>query len=149
MPSFADLRPTDPAILVPSAMLITLPYRVFMAALEIMKGRGNLNPALMNEVVEERESRRLNALRMSFRVEPWKVPHEAFAELEYREFIKMEPTDGHSGDDNAGVLRATVDRVWVGCDVPNSLLLRPRSPALVFGRTASFGPGPSTASNAA
>jgi hypothetical protein len=147
MPSFADLRPTDPAILVPSAMLITLPYRVFMMALEIMKSRGNLSPELMNEIVEERESHRLMALRVSMRVAPWEIDPEAHVELEYREFVKMEPTD-HIGDNTTRVLRATVDRVWVGNDVPNSSLVGP------FGsngpsRTPSFGPGPSTPSNAA
>jgi hypothetical protein len=147
LPSIADERPTDPAILIPSAMLITLPYRVFMMALEIMKSRANLSPELMNEIVEERESRRLLALNISFGVPPWEVAPEALAELEYREFVKMEPTD-RVGNNNARVLRATVDRVWVGREVPESPLLRPfGSP--VLGRSPSFGPGPSTPSNAA
>ncbi|OKO91869.1 hypothetical protein PENSUB_12942 [Penicillium subrubescens] len=147
LPSIADERPPDPAILIPSAMLITLPYRVFMMALEIMKSRGNLSPELMNEIVEERESRRLMALNISTGIPPWEVAPEAFAELEYREFVKMDPTD-HIGANNARLLRATVDRVWVGRDVPDSPLLRPiGSP--VLGRSPSFGPGSSTPSNAA
>lgn len=146
LPSLADQRPTDPAILVPSAMLITLPYRVFMMALEIMKSRGNLSPALMNEIVEERESRRLMALNISIGVLPWEVAPEAFAELEYREFVKMEPAV-HIGDNNARVFRATVDRVWVGPDVPDSSLLGPFG-SRVSSRSLSFGPGPSTPRNA-
>jgi hypothetical protein len=141
MPSFADLRPKDPAILVPSAMLITLPYRVFIVALEIMKARGNLSLELMEEVVEERESRRLNALRVSLRVGRWQVSPEAFAELEYREFVKMEPTD-ETDENDERVLRATVDRVWVGDDVPNSSLLRPRGPAAPVPSPAPAFPSP-------
>ncbi|KAF3388746.1 hypothetical protein F1880_003305 [Penicillium rolfsii] len=147
LPSLADERPTDPAILVPSAMLITLPYRVFMMALEIMKSRGNLRSALINEIVEERESRRLMALRISIGVSPLEIAPEAFAELEYREFVKMESTD-HVGDNNARVSRATVDRVWVGPNVPESSLLGPFGRS-VPSRRASFAPSPLTSSNAA
>lgn len=140
-PSFADLRPTDQAILVPSAMLITLPYPVFMAALDTMKARGNLRTELIKEVVEEREARRLNALRVSLRVDPSKVAPEAYEELKYREFATMEPSE-NTNDQNADALRAPVDRVFVGDDFPNKALLRPRR------RAPANGSGPSRARNA-
>lgn len=140
-PSFADLRPTDQAILVPSAMLITLPYRVFLAALDIMKARGNLSTELIKEVLEEREARRLNALRVSMRVDSCKVPPVAFAELMYREFVTTESSE-HTNDQDAGVVRPIVDRVWVGYDFPNKSALRPRF------RAPSNGSGPPLASNA-
>jgi hypothetical protein len=141
-PSFADLRPTDQAILVPSAMLITLPYRVFMAALNIMKARGDLRTELIKEVVEEREARRLNALRVSLRVDRSQVAPEAFAELTYREFVTMEPSE-HTNDQNADALRAPVSRVLVGDDVPNRSLLMPSRR-----RAPANGSGPSRARNA-
>ncbi|KAJ5368521.1 uncharacterized protein N7496_008281 [Penicillium cataractarum] len=140
-PSFADLRPTDQGILVPSAMLITLPYRVFLATLDIMKACGNLSTELLKEVLEERESRRLHALRISLRVDSCKVPPVAFAELLYREFATTEPTE-HTTDQNEGVLPPIVDRVWTGYDFPNKSALRPRC------RASSNGSGPPLASNA-
>lgn len=149
-PSFADLRPTDPAILVPSAMLITLPFGVFTIAIDLIKARGNFNPELITEVVGERESRRLNALRVSLSVDPHCVPIEAFTELQYQEFVKVEET-GEPTDDNNHLraLRTTIDRVWVGADVPNATLLRPRRVANATpGPGRTFGPDTTSASNA-
>jgi hypothetical protein len=148
LPSFADLRPTDPAILVPSAMLITLPYRVFTIAIDLIKARGNFNPELITEIVDERESRRLNALRVSLIVDPCRVPLEAFTELQYQELVKVEEPGGPTDDNNhLRALHTTVDRVWVGADMPNATLLRPcRVATATPGRT--FGPGTTSVSNA-
>ncbi|KAJ5176110.1 uncharacterized protein N7482_001987 [Penicillium canariense] len=122
-PSIADERPTDPMILVPSAMLLTLPFRAFVDMLNAVKSRGALSYNLVKEIVLEREARRLNALRVFLRIGHWcftEVPGEALEELSYREFVKIDQVD-HAEDECAVVLRATVERVWVGNEVPNSV----------------------------
>ncbi|KAF7716208.1 Uncharacterized protein PECH_005125 [Penicillium ucsense] len=109
MPSYADLRPKDPAILVPSAMLITLPYRVLRTAAAIMREQGNLTSELLEEVMKVREERRLQALREAIRYGHAKVKSEDWAELGFKEFVDyhLQRADSpHPG------------RVMVGHEVP-------------------------------
>lgn len=123
MPSFADRRPSRPDILVLSAMLITLPYNIFMTLVDTMRTHGAMTVGLLKEVVEKREERRLHALRMYHRRTwaPGEIYQPDLDELGYREYV--------SGDLNelkneaATIATASVQRVSVGLSVPNMNLL--------------------------
>ncbi|KAJ5569760.1 uncharacterized protein N7459_009190 [Penicillium hispanicum] len=127
IPSFASMRPTRLDILIPSALLITLPFQPLMLALDTMKARGVLTVAMMKDIVEEREARRMSALRMFLRHRHWQreeIGNHAIAELAYREFLSVERARPGE-DENAVTLCATVQREWVGFKMPNEELLVP------------------------
>ena len=129
MPSIASNRPTRADILVPSGLLITLPFEVFVAMIEALKGReseGVMTVALMEEIVAERESRRLHALRIFLRHrynQAPEIPQNELAELAYKEVVKTDTKE----DGRSALLRSTVEREWVGFEVANESLLVPRA----------------------
>ncbi|KAJ5666968.1 hypothetical protein N7462_011377 [Penicillium macrosclerotiorum] len=112
MPSLEQRRPTDPAITVPSAFLLALPYGVLAAGVDLINSNGTLPTLLLIRVIEEREKRRLHALRILVAYKR-EVPADALHELGYRESVMVE----RDGEDE----RAVLTRVW---DDPEAL--RPR-----------------------
>lgn len=112
-PSFAETAPKDKAIVVASAMLLTLPYETFRKLLIILKRRGTARMDLILEVIRLRELRRLQAIR-KYQSQVW--PPGAFCkssleELAYREMIFF---DIECADQNTNASQASVTRVWVG-----------------------------------
>ena len=143
-PSYADLKPKRMDINVLSAMLITLPFHMFMPLIDELKKAPLMTRALMKKVVEKREERRLHALyiRVQRKIKPGVIPQAYLDELAYREFITPErPGDGN-------VVTATIQRVWVGLDFPNQAARTPR-PVTAADTQDSSDPAPNAeASNA-
>ncbi|EPS28839.1 hypothetical protein PDE_03785 [Penicillium oxalicum 114-2] len=121
MPSYTDLRPTDPAILVPSAMLITLPYRVLRGLTTFMNTQGNLTNELLEEVMDVREERRLHALRVAIHRGHSRVHPDTWEELGYQEFMNY----NGSLVNREWIERPAPGRVRVGHTVPFAHLMTP------------------------
>ncbi|KAJ5215819.1 uncharacterized protein N7498_002226 [Penicillium cinerascens] len=136
-PSYADLKPKRMDINVLSAMLITLPFHMFMPLIDELKKAPMMTLALMKKVVEKREERRLHALyiRVQRKIKPGVIPQAYLDELAYREFLTPE----RPGDSN--VVTATIQRVWVGLDFPNQAARTPR-PATAADTQDPSGPAP-------
>jgi hypothetical protein len=114
-PSYADQAPKRLDITVLSAMLITLPFHMFMPLIDELKETSMMTLALMEEVVKRREERRLHALyiRVQRKIKPGVIPQAYLDELAYREFVTSERPE----EKNA--VTATIHRIWVGFDFPN------------------------------
>lgn len=113
MPSFADIAPTDPAILVPSAMLLTLPFKHFAKFLAMLKKRGKADVALIQEVILAREERRMRAV-WKYQSQVWApgILHElSLEELGYREIFTI-------NDQITDILKPLIQRVFVGLKHP-------------------------------
>jgi hypothetical protein len=111
--SYAETAPTDLAVLVPSAMLLTLPYSAFSKLIIILNERGKARMDLISEVVRLREARRLQAVRQ-YQGQLWPpgtIHQPSLEELAYREFVMC-------GDSDAKTPQVWVMRVWVGLSHP-------------------------------
>lgn len=122
-PSYAETAPTDQAVLVPSAMLLTLPFGEFCKLLTILKKRGNARVGLVSEVVRLREARRLQAVRQ-YQGQIWPpgtiyVP--SLQELAYRELVMC---DDSNANPSINALQASVMRIWVGLSHPKMEALK-------------------------
>jgi len=115
-PSYADLKPKRVDINVMSAMLITLPFHMFMPLMDELKKTTMMNADLMKEIVQRREERRLHALYIHHHrnIRPGIIKQAYFDELAYREFVTLDPTQ-----DPSKVTSWKISRVWVGFDFPN------------------------------
>lgn len=141
-PSIADQRPSRYDEIVVSGLLLTLPFALFMDFLDIVKNHNKMTVALLKEVVDQREERRLHALRIYHRNtwEPGAIAQDEFTELCYREFVSGELNPTH--DDGIAIATTSVQRIWVGIEVPDMGVLasRPlRQSDLAFSGTSAPG----------
>lgn len=115
----ANSRPARIDILVISGMLISLPYSCFMILVDMLKSYGKLTVGVLKKVVETREERRLQALRMYHRGTwaPGEVNPHVLGELAYREYVSGELNAIQN--DDAVAITVSVQRIAVGLDVPN------------------------------
>jgi hypothetical protein len=122
-PSYAETAPTDEAVLVTSAMLLTLPFSTFAMLLAILKRRGAARMELISEAVHLREARRLQAVRQyQDRVWPPGTLYEpGLEELAYREAVVYEDLNATP---NTDIPQASVMRVWVGLSHPKMEALK-------------------------
>lgn len=126
MPSFASLRPTRPDLLIPSGLLITLPFEMLVVMIDTMRVQESpkiLTLELLHEILEVREARRLHAIRilLSRGYYPSRsIPDDEFTVLGYREFVKVE--DHQRRGDLPELFVSFVQREWVGICLPNEEL---------------------------
>ncbi|KAJ5974266.1 hypothetical protein N7481_011476 [Penicillium waksmanii] len=122
-PSYAETAPTDPSVLVPSAMLLTLPFSAFAKLLIILNERGTARVDLILEVVRLREARRLQAVRQ-YQGQLWPpgtIHGPSLEELAYREFVICDDSPVNPRGKNP---QAWVMRVWVGLSHPKMEALK-------------------------
>ncbi|CAI7577742.1 unnamed protein product [Penicillium pancosmium] len=121
--SYAETAPTDPAVLVPSAMLLTLPFSAFSKLLIILNERGKARVDLVSEVVRLREARRLQAVRQ-YQGQLWPpctIHRPSLEELAYREFVMCGDRNANTSGKNP---QTWVMRVWVGLSHPKMEALK-------------------------
>ncbi|KAJ5408030.1 hypothetical protein N7509_001913 [Penicillium cosmopolitanum] len=121
--SYSETAPTDPAVLVPSAMLLTLPFSAFSKLLIILNERGKAQVDLISEVVRLREARRLQAVRQ-YQGQLWPpgtIHRPSLEELAYREFVMCGDPNANPSDNNP---QTWVMRVWVGLSHPKMEALK-------------------------
>lgn len=129
LPSLTSLQPTRVDFIVPSGLLITLPYEMLAAIIDAMKAQEAsqiLTIDLIQEIVEVREARRLHAIHVHIvRSQEWDpmvvmIPPDELAVLGYRESVNVDESEHH--EDYPELLRASLQREWVGFDQPNEPL---------------------------
>ncbi|PYH99617.1 hypothetical protein BO71DRAFT_342276 [Aspergillus ellipticus CBS 707.79] len=107
---------------IPSAMLISLPYAQLKEAFKTLNARRVLSSALVQAVVVEREARRLQALR-EFARQGNKPEQEAprdIKELGYQEFFVSKGVYSETQSSATVSMEITLDREWSGLVVPEA-----------------------------
>lgn len=123
MPSFADTAPTSKAVLVASAMLLTLPFEVLTKLLDILKQRGVARVGLIMEVVRLREERRVRAVHR-YHSHVWPPGHLRESDLEVLAYREMVTIDDRRLGPDVTILELSLLRQWVGLKLPQMEALK-------------------------
>jgi len=123
MPSFVDTAPTSKAVLVASAMFLTLPFEVLTKLLDILKQRGAARVGLIMEVVRLREERRVRAVHR-YHSQVWPPGTLRGLDLEVLAYREMVTIDDRKLGPDVTILEPSVLRQWVGLKHPQMEALK-------------------------